>query len=138
VSESSFSPEAEAVIAALRAQVAERNAVIEALLARVEVLEARLGKNSKNSSQPPASDNPFTKPSPRSLRTRSGRRPGKQPGEPGPRLEPSPDPGRVVAHAPARCCGCGGDLAAAPVVERRRGQVFDLPAIHLEVGWTLS
>lgn len=60
---SGFSPEA--VIAALRAQVAERDAVIEALVARVEALEARLGKSSKSSSQPPSSDNPLTKPSPR-------------------------------------------------------------------------
>jgi transposase len=121
------------VIAALRAQIAERDVVIASLLARVDALEARLGKNSKNSSQPPSSDNPFTKPSPRSLRKKSGRRPGKQPGEPGARLEPDPDPDRTVSHAPQRCGGCGGDLADAPVVDRRGRQVVDLPAIHLEV-----
>lgn len=135
-----FSPEAEAVIAALRAQLtqrdralAERDAVIEALLARIEALEARLGKSSKNSSKPPSSDNPFTKPSPRSLRGKSGRRPGKQPGDPGGCLEQRPDPDRRQVHDPARCEECGADLAAAEVVDARRRQVFDLPPIHLEV-----
>jgi transposase len=121
------------VIAALRAQVAERDAVIEALLVRVEALEARLGKSSKNSSKPPSTDNPFTKPSPRSLRGRSGRRPGKQPGDPGARLEPHPDPDRRRVHVPGSCEGCGADLSQAEVVAERRRQVVDLPPIRLEV-----
>lgn len=137
MSESSFSSEAEAVIAALRAQVAERDAVIAALLTRVEALEARLGKNSKNSSKPPSSDNPFTKkPAPRSLRGTSGRRPGKQPGTPGARLEPRADPDRLVVHVPDACAGCGHDLADAEVLGERAGQVrqvFDLPAVRVEV-----
>jgi len=121
------------VIESLRAQVVQRDAVIEQLLERVTALEARLGKNSKNSSQPPSSDNPFIKPSPRSLRRRSGRRPGKQPGDPGARLEPVDDPDVVRLHAPHQCAGCGGDLSDAEVVEERVRQVFDLPAIRVEV-----
>ena len=96
----SFPAEAEAVIESLRAQVVQRDVVIEQLLERVAALEARMGKNSKNSSQPPSSDNPFTKPSPRSLRQRSGRRPGKQPGSPGAWLEPRSDPDRLEVHVP--------------------------------------
>ena len=57
------------------------------LLERVGELEARLGKNSRNSSKPPSSDG-LSKPAPRSLRTRSGRGPGKGKGDPGMRLEP--------------------------------------------------
>ena len=53
----SFPAEAEAVIAGLRAQIAQRDVVIEQLLERFAGLEAQLGKNSKNSSQPPSSDN---------------------------------------------------------------------------------
>lgn len=121
------------MIESLRAQVWQREAVIEQLLERVAALEARLGKNSTNSSQPPSSDNPFTKPSPRSLRQRSGRRPGKQPGSPGSRLEPRSDPDRFEVHVPARCAGCGSDLDTAEVVEERVRQVFDLPAIWIEV-----
>lgn len=92
----SFSVEAEAVIGALRAELvrrdqalAERDAVIQALAERVEELEARLGKNSQNSSRPPSSDNPFTKPPPRSLR--APRSPGLLPG-PATRA-PAPAPG---------------------------------------------
>jgi len=54
--------------------LAERDALIVALTAKVEQWaarvaesEARLGKNSQNSSKPPSSD-PFAKPPPRSLR----------------------------------------------------------------------
>lgn len=129
----SFSAEAEVVIAALRVQVAQRDAVIEQLLERVAALEARLGKNSKNSSQPPSSDNPFTKPAPRSLRGKSGRRPGKQPGDPGARLEPAADPDRTQIHAPHHCAGCGDDLADAELLDEQVRQVFDLPAIQVEV-----
>jgi transposase len=138
-----FSAEAEAVIASLRAElaqrdgvIAQREVVIEQLLERVAVLEARSGKNSKNSSKPPSTDNPFTKPTaptPRSLRKKSGLRPGKQSGEPGAWLEPVEVPDQIRVHAP-ECCGrCGGDLGDAEVVEERVRQVFDLPPIRVEV-----
>ena len=110
--------------------LAERDRVIAQLSARVAELEARLGKNSQNSSKPPSSD-AFVKPAPRSLRGKSGRKPGKQTGEPGARLEPKPDPDEIVVHAPAVCGSCGSDLATAAVVGDRRRQVFDLPLIWL-------
>lgn len=113
--------------------LAARDALIEVLVVRVAELETRLGKNSQNSSKPPSSDNPFTKPPPRSLRGTSSRKPGKQAGQPGARLEPRLEPDRVVVHAPDACVGCGGDLAGAPTVGDRRRQVFDLPPITLRV-----
>ena len=55
----------DALIAEMRAQLAERDeriaqlmAKVEALTARVAELEARLGQNSSNSSKPPSSDAP--------------------------------------------------------------------------------
>jgi transposase len=122
----SFSAAAEALIAELGAQVTERDALIESLVRRVAELESRLGRNSRNSSQPPSSDNPFVKPPPRSLRAKTGRRPGKHAGERGARLEPRPDPDQVVVHVPQACAGCGGDLGSAATVGDRRRQVFDL------------
>lgn len=113
--------------------IEELRAQVEALGARVVELEARLGKNSQNSSKPPSSDNPFLKPPPRSLRGKSGRRPGGQPGQPGAWLEPRPDPDEVRVHVPGACAGCGGDLGAAPIVGERARQVFDLPPIGLRV-----
>lgn len=112
--------------------LAERDAMIVTLGARVAELEARLGKNSQNSSKPPSSDG-FVKPPPRSLRRRSGRKPGKQAGEQGMRLEPVADPDRVITHVPDACGRCGRDLAGAPVVADRVRQVFDLPPIRLQV-----
>jgi transposase len=55
------------------------------LTERVAELERRLGADSSNSSRPPSSDAPWAKKPARkrSSRTRSGRKPGKQPGAPG-------------------------------------------------------
>lgn len=110
--------------------LAERDRMIEELTARVAGLEARLGKNSQNSSKPPSSD-AFVKPPPRSLRRQSGRKPGKQQGDRGSRLERRPDPDEVVVHAPSTCRSCGHGLDRAPVVGERSRQVFDLPPIRL-------
>jgi len=112
--------------------LAESAELIALLAARIDELEARLGKNSQNSSKPPSSD-AYVKPEPRSLRRASGRKPGKQPGERGFRLEPKADPDQIVVHTPPVCRGCGSDLADAPVVGTERRQVFDLPPIELEV-----
>ena len=64
----------------LRERVAEQTALIELLRERIRELEARLAKDSHNSSRPPSSDSPFTTPPPRSQRQSSGRKPGAQPG----------------------------------------------------------
>lgn len=112
------------------AALAERDRVIAELIAKVAELEARVGKNSQNSSKPPSSD-AFVKPPPRSLRRPSGRRPGKQDGEPGFRLQPREVPDEVVVHVPGACGSCGADLHQAPVVGEQARQVFDLPGIAL-------
>jgi len=66
---------------AAAAQLAARDAQIAALAARVEELERLRGKDSSASSRPPSSDSPYKKkPRNRSLRGRSGRKPGRQPG----------------------------------------------------------
>ncbi len=103
-----------------------------ALVERVSQLEAQLGKNSRNSSKPPSSDG-LAKPPPRSLRRASGRRPGKGKGDPGFRLQPRPDPDRVVFHSPTVCRDCAAMLGDAPVTAVEARQVFDLPPIALEV-----
>jgi transposase len=107
--------------------------VIETLTARVKQLEDRLGKDSHNSSKPPSSDGLARKPKPTSLRGKSGRRSGGQPGHPGRTLEFAEKPDDTVIHSPSVCQECGASLAEAPIVETRRHQVFDLPPLELSV-----
>ncbi len=118
-----------ALVAALREALEARGAELETaraqiavLAARVEELERRLGKDSSNSSKPPSSDSPYTKkPRDRSLRGRSGRRRGKQPGARSSTLRQSADPDETVACGPAACgcCGAGLDDAAVVGVQKR-------------------
>lgn len=103
---------------------------IDALNARVQQLEDRLAKNSRNSSKPPASDDPPTKPKPKSLRQRSGKKPGGQKGHPGRTLSLVRDPQHVVVHSPEECEGCGGSLLGAKFASGyERRQVVDIPPL---------
>jgi len=108
------------------AQLAARDAQIAALAAQVEELRRRLDKDSSTSSKPPSSDSPYKKPGDRSLRGRSGRRPGKQPGAQSSTLKQSPDPGDTVLCGPAACGCCGHDLTGEPVLGTvQKRQVFE-------------
>jgi transposase len=83
--------------------------MIASLTARLKELEDRLAKNSRNSSKPPSSDP--VKPNPKSLRKKSGKKPGGQKGHPGTTLSLVEKPERVVIHGgPAECEGCGREL----------------------------
>ena len=122
-------------VLAPEAQVHQLQEQVRQLQARVAELEGRLAQNSGNSSRPPSSDG-LAKPPPRSLRTRSGRKPGGQPGHPGRTLEPVKKPDRIKVHSLGRCpCGqCGGVLLhGQPVLDHERRQVFDLPRLRLSV-----
>ena len=100
---------------------------------RVKELEARLARNSQNSNQPPSSDG-LGKPSPKSLRTPSGRKPGGQPGHPGQTLQRVKNPDHIQIHKVEVCPQChGGGLSREPVLDYESRQVFDLPPRPLEV-----
>lgn len=115
-------------------QSGERDRLREAenrlLAERVAQLEARLGRNSRNSNTPPSAEG-YTKAPPRSSRRASGRKPGGQPGSPGTTLAQVGDPDEVVVHWPAACAGCGVSLAGAPVTSTETRQVADLPQVAL-------
>jgi transposase len=117
-------------LAALVVRQAER---IEQLEVEVGELRRRVGQNSRNSSKPPSSDSPFIKPAPRSLRRRSGRKPGGQPGHSGSTLALVANPEERRRHEPGPCTGCGADLRDAPEVGVERRQVFDLPPMTVRV-----
>jgi transposase len=125
--------ELEAENAALRADNAALRAQVQLLLGRVEEVEARLAKDSHNSSKPPSSD-PLARKRPRSQRRRSGKKPGGQLGHPGETLHLVATPGELVEHRPAVCTTCQAPLdEAAPVVGYERRQVHELPPVRLLV-----
>jgi transposase len=109
----------------LAAELAAERARADALAVRVEDLARRLARDSSNSSRPPSSDGPYRKPRDRSLRQKTGRKAGKQPGAPSVTLRQSPDPDQTLAAAPAACGGCGHDLSGVPVLAEQKRQVFE-------------
>jgi transposase len=122
-----------ALVASLRAelagsQVALARAVEELAQARERIaeLEARLSQTPRNSSRPPSSEG-LSKPSPRSLRKKTGRKPGGQDGHEGRTLAQAARPDRELRHEPAWCGRCGTGLRGRPVTGVERRQVFDLP-----------
>ena len=117
---------AAAELAARDAQLAAAQARLAVLAAKVEELRRSLGKDSSTSSKPPSSDNPYKKkPRDRSLRHRSGRKPGKQPGAQSSTLKQSGHPDDTVKCVPQACGCCGADLAGEPVAGVVRQQVFE-------------
>jgi len=127
----------EALLGRLRRQLHALQQRVRGLERQVKDLKARLALNSTNSSRPPASDGlAKAAPKPKSLRTRTGRRPGGQPGHPGRTLQPVPRPDQVRVHKLERC-PCGAcrrhSLAAEPVLDYEKRQVFELPQKPLEV-----
>src|ERR1019366_9380838 len=120
-------------VGARDAQLAARDAEAEAARAQIAVLTGRLaeverglGKDSSTSSRPPSSDSPYTKkPRDRSLRGRSGRAPGKQPGARSSTLKQSGHPDERAECGPAACGRCAADLAGAPVTGVQKRQVFE-------------
>jgi Transposase IS66 family. len=113
--------------------VSDLQATVEALQAEVAELRRQLGQDSRNSSKPPSSDSPFVKPAPKSLRRKSGRKPGGQPGHPGATLALVDVPNERKRHEPDGCAGCGAGLTDAPEVGVERRQVFDLPPMTVRV-----
>ncbi|MBA3748847.1 MAG: IS66 family transposase [Solirubrobacterales bacterium] len=119
-------------------EMAERQALalfelVGELTERVEALERRLGRNSRNSSLPPSSDRPDRqargKDEPKRERKRSGRKQGGQDGHTGHGRALAEEPDEIVEHRPERCRKCGRELTGADraVGRAARHQVIELP-----------
>lgn len=123
-----------ALVESLRQELAQTRAELERARERIAELEARLRQNSRNSSRPPSSEG-LAKPTPRprSLRKRSGRKPGGQDGHKGTALAQVARPDREIRHEPGGCGWCGAGLAGGPVTAVERRQVFDLQPVRAEV-----
>jgi transposase len=121
-----------ALVAAQAVELARAREEITALRAEVAALKRRFGTNSGNSSMPPSSDR-FGKPAPKSLRGKSGRKQGKQPGAPGANLSLVKDPDTILDHTPSACSGCGAGLRRTDRAGVIRRQVVDLPPVRPSV-----
>ena len=99
------------------------------LLKRVDALEARLNRDSSNSSRPPSRDSAAKKRERRVYPTER-RKPGAKPGHPGHRqtlLEPT----SIISLFPERC-GCG-HAEVTTLTAYQTHQVIELPVIRPEV-----
>ena len=112
----------------------DKDRLIDALFARLDAVEAKLGMNSENSSKPPSSDGLAKKQKTTSLRGKSDKTVGGQPGHKGSTLKRVAEPTSTQDHpTPSHCNRCHSALAfeEAHVLERR--QVFDVPTMCFEV-----
>jgi transposase len=110
----------------------EKDTLILALLARLEVLESAVSKNSHNSSKPPSSDGLAKKT--RSLRQSSGKSVGGQAGHKGTTLKQIAQPTQTVEHAlPERCDLCHRALPLSHAQVEARRQIVDIPAVAFDV-----
>jgi transposase len=116
-------PSREELMALIAAQAAE----IAALKARLAELERRLGLNSSNSGKPPSSDGLKKPPRVSSLREKTGKPSGGQPGHKGETLRQVGEPDRIVDHFPQACLGCDAALTPDMAGDHAARQVFDLP-----------
>lgn len=125
--------EAQVYIQALEKQVFLLMGEVYKLSEKVKELEARLSKDSSNSSKPPSSDG-LKKPSKTSsLRGKSGKKPGGQLGHAGRTLEPVSTPDHIEVYIPEACMHCLNDLSGSIILNVEKRQVFDLPEIAVEV-----
>jgi transposase len=111
------------------AEIAELREQLSAVRSQLADLAAQVKTNSRNSSRPPSSDG-LAKPQPKSLRGKSGRKPGRPEGQPGATMELTENPDKTVRHRPARCSCCGKSLKKAPVTAVERRQVTDIPPVR--------
>jgi hypothetical protein len=115
-------------------QVVKQQEDITQILERVKRLEGQAAKDSHNSSKPPSS-NGFKEPVRKtaSLREKSGKKSGGQPGHPGRTLMMVQVPDQTIQLTPVQCQHCQHDLSGASLSRKERVQVFDLPPLHLQV-----
>jgi transposase len=122
----------------LNTTIAHQNKEIEDLIkSNLEMrlklieLEARLNKNSSNSSKPPSSDG-YKKPKIANSRVKSNKKTGGQIGHTGSTLNKIATPDKVVEMKVENFCSCNYDLRNLDSSTETR-QVFDIPKIILEV-----
>src|SRR5260221_6153373 len=121
-----------------QARLSEQNALLQhhgeqmsSLSEQVKNLRDRQASDSHNSHLPPSSDRFGRKP--KSLRTKSEKKAGGQPGHPGSSLQFSSTPDEITQLQVDRCEACQHDLQAVAACGKERRQVVDVPSPRLWV-----
>jgi len=131
--------ELEAENAALRAELADKDARLEKLERLVADLTRKLNQNSRNSHLPPSSDGPGTrgnqKPKEEKRKGKGRRKQGGQPGHRGHHrgLLPPEQVDHVADYFPPACDDCGANLPKKKDPEPLRIQTTEVPPIRPEV-----
>src|SRR6266849_2911538 len=112
-------------------QIKQMQEQIIHLSEHMKALQDRLAKDSHNSHLPPSSDRFVRKP--KSLRKKSEKRAGGQPGHPGATLQWSSTPDEVTLQQVEQCEACQQDLRAVASCGGERRQVVDLPPARVLV-----
>lgn len=128
------------IIAELREEVSKLNSENTALRTQLSILQKqfdllldeftkfKIRKNSRNSSIPPSQD--VYRPSKnKSLRKKTGKKPGGQPGHKGNTLEFNPTPTKIIEHKPVQCAGCGVVFHDKDFDQVERRQIIDIPEV---------
>ena len=110
----------------------ELETLVQEQAVTIQALQDQLAKNSRNSGKPPSSDG-LKKLRTRSLRQKTGRKPGGQKGHQGNTLTMSDQPDHIEPHLLDSCPQCQGDLSRVSPSGYVRRQVFDVPPVRLEV-----
>jgi transposase len=116
----------------LESRVQELEEIVLKQAAAIQALQDQIAKDSRNSSKPPSSDG-LQKRRTQSLRKSQGRKPGGQVGHEGQTLLMVDEPDQIEHHALDRCPHCQSDLSEVESLVHGHRQVFDIPAVRIEV-----
>lgn len=104
---------------------------ISKLADRIQKLEDQNAKNSNNSGKPPSSDG--MKKKPKSLRHKSGKKSGGQPGHEGSTLKLAEKPDHIKTHTVEHCPYCQTSMKDVEANGYEKRQVYDVPPTKVEV-----
>jgi len=121
------------LFATIGQQVSDLARQFEKIAPALKELEARLSKNSHNSSKPPFRSGYFNIKRTESLRPVGQKTNGGQKGHEGHTLTAFESPARTEIHEVQKSEQCSAKLLDVEPQAQSVRQVFDIPAIHIEV-----